>query len=145
MNALSLHVTTPVAVAVDETGVVSVRAEDASGGFGILAGHADFLTVLGASILRWRSEGGRWRYCAVRGGILRVSNGDRVEIACREAVPGDDLGALEMLVNRRIEELDDETRRARAEQTRLHAGAIRALMQRLSPKPGVEDLLEDFQ
>ncbi|MEZ5703223.1 MAG: hypothetical protein R3E42_16590 [Burkholderiaceae bacterium] len=32
------------------TGVTSVRAEDASGGFGLWPGHADFLTVLGGGV-----------------------------------------------------------------------------------------------
>jgi F-type H+-transporting ATPase subunit epsilon len=144
-DAISLRVTTPVSVAVNETGVVSIRAQDASGDFGILPGHADLLTVLDASILRWRSEGKNWRFCAVRGAVLRVSDGERVDVACREAVPGDDLGALEMLVRQKMADEDDAARRARAEQTRLHVSAIRALMQRMNPKPGVEDLMEDFR
>ena len=52
-GTLTVRVTTPLAVTVDETGVTSIRAEDASGGFGILPGHADFLTVLDASVVRW--------------------------------------------------------------------------------------------
>ena len=51
---LHLTVTTPMEVLVDATGVRSVRAEDASGAFGILPGRADFLTSLPASVLRWR-------------------------------------------------------------------------------------------
>ena len=39
--------------------VVSVRAEDASGSFGILPGHADFLTSLAPSVVRWRRRDGR--------------------------------------------------------------------------------------
>ncbi|MFD2855265.1 hypothetical protein ACFSZS_11465 [Seohaeicola zhoushanensis] len=51
----------------DETGILSLRGEDASGGFGILPGHADYVTVIDAGVLRWRGESGPWRYCVVRG------------------------------------------------------------------------------
>ena len=50
---MKLRITDPTAILVD-TDVRSVRAEDASGSFGILSGHADFLTVLGVSIVSWR-------------------------------------------------------------------------------------------
>lgn len=61
-GTLTLRVTTPLAVTLSESGVTSIRAEDASGGFGILPGHADFLTVLGASVLRWRGADKIWHY-----------------------------------------------------------------------------------
>jgi F-type H+-transporting ATPase subunit epsilon len=50
---MKLRITDPTAILVD-TDVRSVRAEDASGSFGILSGHADFLTALGVSIVSWR-------------------------------------------------------------------------------------------
>ncbi|MHC0053929.1 F0F1 ATP synthase subunit epsilon [Actibacterium sp. D379-3] len=143
---LTLTVTTPLTVPVRAIEVTSVRAEDGSGGFGIQPGHADFLTVLGASVLRWRDADGPWRFCALRGGVLRVSGGTRVDVACREAVAGDDLARLETLIRAQAEDEGDAARRARGEQTRLHASAIRRLMLRLGPQqPGVQDLAEDFQ
>ncbi|MCP1335073.1 F0F1 ATP synthase subunit epsilon [Futiania mangrovi] len=129
---MELTVTTPLAIVLRDADVTSVRAEDASGGFGIWPGHRDFLTVLGASVLRWKRAGeDRWRYCALHGGVMRVTGGARLEVACREAVPGDDLAALETDVRARFEAADDAARRARGEQMRLHAVAIRRLMQRL--------------
>jgi len=144
-DTLTLRVTTPLAVAVDETEIASIRAEDATGSFGILSGHADFLTVLGASVLRWRGAGQVWHYCALRGGILRVSGGSKVEVACREAVTGDDLAVLESLIHQKSADQDDAARRARAEQTRLHTNAIRGLMQKLGPRLDGNDLSEDFR
>ena len=46
--SVGLHLTlaTPTALLVDENGVVSVRAEDESGSFGILPGHAEWATFL---------------------------------------------------------------------------------------------------
>jgi F-type H+-transporting ATPase subunit epsilon len=144
-GTLTLRVTTPLTIAVDAAVVTVIRAEDASGGFGILPGHADFLTVLGASILRWHGSDQIWHYCALRGGILRISGGATVDVACREAVTGADLASLEALVKQKIADQDDAARRARAEQTRLHTSAIRGLMQRLGPTPGGKDLAEDFR
>ena len=54
--AMKLRITTPLEVVVDEDGVQALRAEDSSGGFGILAGHADFLTSLAISVVRWKTK-----------------------------------------------------------------------------------------
>lgn len=133
---LHLKVTTPLSVVVDVADAVSVRAEDATGGFGIQPGHADFLTVLGPSVLRWRGDDGRWRFCALRGGVLRVSGGAKLAVACREAVPGDDLATLEAQVRRDAEAVRDAARRTRGESARLHMLAIRRLMRHLGPDGG---------
>ena len=61
----------------DHDDVVSVRAEDASGSFGILPGHADLLTVLTPSVVAWRHADGRPGWCAVRRGVLTVRGGQR--------------------------------------------------------------------
>ena len=84
-KALHLTITTPATVLVDRTDVRSVRAEDDSGGFGILPGHTDLLTVLPASVVRWRNGDGVTHYCALRGGVLTVSGGRRVAIASGRA------------------------------------------------------------
>ncbi|PVB59414.1 F0F1 ATP synthase subunit epsilon [Labrenzia sp. 011] len=144
-RTLTLVITTPLEVAVSEDAVTSVRAEDGSGGFGIQPGHADLLTVLSPSVLRWRRADGVWHYCALRSGVLRVSQGERIDIASREAVPGDNLEELEALVREHEAAGEDAARRARGEQVRLHANAIRSLMRRLGPHQAVEDLAEDFR
>jgi len=142
---LTLIIDTPLSEALAETGVASIRVEDASGGFGVMPGHADLLTVLGASVLRWRRADGVWRYCALRGGIMRVSGGTQVHVAAREAVSGERLDTLEALVRQRDAEETDESRRARGEQVRLHARAIRGLMRRLGHTHQADDLAEDFR
>lgn len=139
-RALHLTVTTPMALLVDAPGATSVRAEDDSGGFGILPGHADFLTALPASVLRWRNGAGLEHFCALRAGLMTVSGGDRVAVACREAILGDDLAALEAEVTRLRADQADADRRARVEQMRLHASAVRQLMRYLRPgAPGRPD------
>jgi F-type H+-transporting ATPase subunit epsilon len=81
--SLHLKISTPAALLVDSRDVLSLRAEDESGGFGVLPGHADFLTVLPACVLRWRERDRKARYCAGRGGVLTVSGGWQATVACR--------------------------------------------------------------
>ena len=95
---MRLLITTPTAVVIDEPDVVAVRAEDESGSFGILNGHADFLTALTVSVVSWHRTDDRQRFCAVRRGVLSVTKGSEVAIATREALPGDDLDHLEQVV-----------------------------------------------
>ncbi len=131
-----LTITTPATVLVDSDDVVAVRAEDESGCFGILPGHADLLTMLTSSVIRWRTGEGATRFCAVQGGVFTVSQGKRVAIACREAVVGDDLQTLEADVQTlRASQLDAD-RSARLERVRLHAAAVRELVRYLRPAPG---------
>jgi F-type H+-transporting ATPase subunit epsilon len=52
------------------TGVASFVGEDASGSFGILAGHTRMLTVLVTGLARFRVEPDNWQYLAVPGAVL---------------------------------------------------------------------------
>ena len=130
---LHLTIATPASVLVDASDVRSLRAEDESGAFGVLPGHADLLTVLPPSVVRWTREGEGTRYCALSGGMLTVSGGNRVAIACRRGVFGEDLAALQaQIAAARAAEID-AGRRAKVEQMRLHARALRQLMRFLRP------------
>jgi F-type H+-transporting ATPase subunit epsilon len=130
---MSLQILTPLAVIVDQT-VLSLRAVDASGSFGILQGHGDFLTRLALSVVTWTTPDGAAHFCAVRGGALTVRAGN-IAIATREAVRGDDLDRLDRDVLSRFRaDLDDE-RVEHVETTRLHLNAMRQMLSRLQPKP----------
>ena len=97
----------------------------------MLPGHADLLTVLPPSVLRWTLDGETVRYCALSGGVLAVRGGERVEVACRQGTLGDDLARLQAEVaGERAAEIDAD-RRARVEQTQLHARALRQMMRYL--------------
>ncbi len=69
---MRLSVATPLAIVVDTDDVAQLRAEDETGSFGILAGHADFVTALAISVATWRDKKGAEHYIAVRGGMLQV-------------------------------------------------------------------------
>ena len=130
-----LNVSTPLATIVRTDEAVHVRGEDPSGAFGVLSGHADFLTALRISVLSWRDARGREHYVAVRGGMLSVRDGDTVVVATPEAVAGEDLHRLEAEVLTRFQHQIDEERAAHSSAQRLHVAAIRQIMRLLRPEP----------
>jgi F-type H+-transporting ATPase subunit epsilon len=130
---MRLIITEPARVVADHDDVASIRAEDASGSFGILRGHADLITVLTPSVVAWHHEDGRPGWCAVRRGVLSVHAGREVAIATRQAQLGDDLAALEHAVLDRFRAELDAERRARVAATRLHTAAIRQIIRALRP------------
>ena len=131
---MRLIITTPGAVAVDQSDVVAVRAEDESGSFGILSGHTEFLTVLTMSVVSWRRSEGLQHHCAVSGGVLTVRSGSEVAIATRQAVVGDDLDHLETVVLAEFRNADEAERSARVESVRLHVQAVRHILRYLRPQ-----------
>jgi len=132
---MKLTVTTPLATVVATDQALHVRAADPSGAFGVLPGHADFLTALAVGVLTWRAAGGSEHHVAVNGGLLRVDEGS-VQVATPEAVAGDDLAYLESEVLVRFRGRLDEERAARTASERLHVAAIRQIIRLLRPPSG---------
>ena len=118
--------------------VASVRAEDESGSFGILPGHADLLTVLPPSVVRWHGADGVERFCAVDGGVLTVTAGRNVAIACRE---GRDRRRRSHALEAEVAAVTRDTRRTppgapASSRSRLHARAVRQLHALSAPEAG---------
>jgi F-type H+-transporting ATPase subunit epsilon len=131
---MRLLITTPTSVVLDDPNVIAVRAEDESGGFGILNGHADFLTALKVSVVSWQHADNRRQFCAVRHGVLSVTRGNEVAIATHEAILGDDLDHLEQVVLTELRESIEAERIARTESVRLQMKAIRQIVRYLRPE-----------
>ncbi len=131
---MNLRITTPTAVVAEFDDVLHVRAEDASGAFGILPRHAEFLTVLEPSVMSWRRSGGIVGHCVVRGGVLAVQAGERIGVATREAVLGDDLVRLESEVLASFRAKAAEEQSARADAARLQLAAVRRMFDYLRPE-----------
>ena len=125
---MRLLITDPLCIVVDAQDVRAIRAEDESGGFGILPGHADFLTTLTLSVVAWRDAAGSSRFCAVRRGILTVSGGQDVRLATREAHPGDDPDELVSVVLAGYRAQTDAERSASTAAARLRMQAIRRIV-----------------
>ena len=136
---MKLRITTPLTIVVDDEHVSSLRAEDASGSFGILPDHADFLTSLAISVVSWtnddarstRSEPAARHYCAVRRGVFSISDGQTIAIATREAVVGADLATLDQEVLTRFRTELDAERVEHVASAQLQLNAIRQLMRHL--------------
>jgi F-type H+-transporting ATPase subunit epsilon len=129
---MNLTVTTPLAIVTKADNVVHLRAEDDTGSFGILRGHADFLTALEISVVSWRDDNGAEHHVAVRGGMLTVS-GDAITIATREAVADDNLHRLETEVLLTFQRRAEEEVTARTDAQRLYLAAIRQIYRFLRP------------
>jgi len=128
---MRLIVTTPMSVIVDTGDVRHIHAEDETGAFGILAGHADFITVLAVSVVTWRDNRDVEHHVAVRGGVLTVSGGDLVEIATRAAVSENILSRLGSAVLERFQEEAEEEEASKTSSTRLNLAAIRQVQRYL--------------
>jgi F-type H+-transporting ATPase subunit epsilon len=132
---MKLRIVTPLSILVDEE-IDALRAEDASGSFGVLPGHAPFLTALAISIVSWRTDETE-RFCAVRGGVMTVAGTaaavTRIDIATREAIAGDDLATLDAEVLAHFQSEAEAERAEHIEAMRLQFNAVRRMVRRLQP------------
>jgi F-type H+-transporting ATPase subunit epsilon len=97
--------------------VSSFVGEDASGSFGILAGHAPLVACLSFGLARFRIGDGDWEYLALPGGVLhfrdstlrvltrrylRDSNYERISAGLRDQLAAEevDLRALRLSAQR---------------------------------------------
>jgi F-type H+-transporting ATPase subunit epsilon len=131
MGDMKMTVATPLALVVDIDDVVHLRAEDETGAFGILPGHADFVTALAVSVASWRDNRGDEHHIAVRGGMLEIHGGNAIAIATPEAVLGDDLYRLEREVLQRFRRQLAEEQAARSDAQRLYLAALSQLVRYL--------------
>jgi F-type H+-transporting ATPase subunit epsilon len=137
-DLLHLVISTPDAILADRK-IRALRAQTHDGAFGIWPGHTDLVATLPPSVLHLENEDGHKTYCALRNGVLLVSKGAQIDIACREALLGDNLPKLEAQVLAMRTQNLDARRRAQVEQTRLHAKAIRQMILRLHSRSGWPD------
>ncbi len=79
--------------------VMSLIAQDASGQFGILPGHADLVTVLEPGLFRYRtSQGPGWQHGASAGGLLlceRGASSTQVRMVSRRFLLGEEPESLQ--------------------------------------------------
>ena len=137
---MRLRITTPTGLVVSADDVRYVRAEDATGTFGIQPGHTELVTKLAVSVLSWRDIHGAEHHAAVRGGVLRVREGRRVDVATRELVLDDSLEELSHAVLGRLRQAADAEAKARTRAAQLHASVVRHLYHYVRGEPGVRGL-----
>ncbi|MFW5858355.1 MAG: F0F1 ATP synthase subunit epsilon [Planctomycetota bacterium] len=118
---------------VEDREITVLQAEDATGRFGIRAGHEHFVTALEPSILVWRfpgedGTGERERFAAVRGGVLHAT-GDRVVAAVRSAHVSEALDELEAIVRRARETRTERKRQSARSFYQMQIAAWRRIME----------------
>ncbi|HEX8011045.1 MAG TPA: F0F1 ATP synthase subunit epsilon [Casimicrobiaceae bacterium] len=131
---MKLSIATPLALVVETDDIIHLRAEDETGAFAILAGHADFVTALAVSVLSWRDRRGAEHHVAVRGGMLEVRGGEAIAVATPEAVPGENLEQIESDVLAGFRRQLAEEQAARADAQRLYLAALRQIVRFLRPE-----------
>lgn len=124
---MRLTVSTPTALIEDVDDVAHLRAEDETGAFGILPGHADLVTVLPVSVVTWRAKDGREGFVLVRQGVMTVRDGARVEIAARGGYRDEDLKRLGQTVLDQLRASEDVEDVTRTSEARLHLATMRQI------------------
>jgi alternate F1F0 ATPase F1 subunit epsilon len=96
-----LELRTPKGLLVDRD-VVSVRAEDLDGWFGLGAGHSDLVAALPPGLMVLRDRDGE-TFVALAGGVLSMRGG-RCRVMCRDALIAPELSGVAEEVERRHRE-----------------------------------------
>ena len=120
---MKLKILLPAGVQV-ETEVEKVTAEAHNGFFTILPRHVDFVAALVPSVFAYQTAEGTEHFLALDEGVL-VKQGDQLFVSATRAVPGDDLGQLEELVENEMKVLGESEKKARTVMARLEADTLR--------------------
>lgn len=83
------------------SGVTSFIGEDASGSFGILAGHARMMTALVIGLARFRIGDASWRYLALPGAVLYF-HADVLTLSTRHYLLDDDYLRISAALQRQL-------------------------------------------
>lgn len=126
MKGFTLHIQS---AELEETfeNVVSFVGADATGSFGIQAGHEKFLSVLGFGLTRFRYGDGDWQYVAMPGGILRFHD-DVLSIATRRYVRGEDYRKVSSAIDEVLASEEASLRDLKASLARLEQEMTRRML-----------------
>lgn len=106
--------------------VVSFVGEDASGSFGILAGHERMITALSFGLARFRTDGAGWEYLAVPGGIADFV-GDELFLSARRYIRHTDPERVGDVIHDQLRSEEEARESIKRAMTRLEDGLLRRL------------------
>jgi F-type H+-transporting ATPase subunit epsilon len=121
-----LQIVTPERVLMDGP-VTSVIAPGSEGQFGVLAGHAPFVTELGIGELRYRDSDNVEHLLAVHGGFFQVSH-DHATVLADAAERPDEIDIER--ARRAQERAREEQRRVVERFSEMEAARVRAALER---------------
>ena len=95
-GTFTINVITPLKVF--EREIRYIRLKDETGFFGVMKGHADFLTILVPSLGYYNDKSGKETFIAVDGGIFSIRRGI-VTLISREAFESEDAEKLAKIID----------------------------------------------
>jgi len=108
--------------------VESFVGEDASGSFGLLPGHARFMTVLEFGLSRFRIAGGEWQYVAAPGAVLSLAGAD-LHLSARRYLRGADFGRISAALREQLAAEERSLREIKHSVRRLESEMLKRLWQ----------------
>lgn len=106
--------------------VCSFVGEDASGSFGLQAGHARFMTCLSFGLSRFRQAGGVWQYLAMPGAVLYFA-GNRLQLSTRKFLVHEDYGQVVEQLHSELLAEEESLRDLRASLKRLEEEILKRI------------------
>jgi F-type H+-transporting ATPase subunit epsilon len=125
---MNLKILLPYQVFAKKAGVARIVAETGAGSFGLLPNRLDCVAALVPGILVFETEEEGEVYVAVDEGIL-IKTGTEVLVSVRNAIEGDDLGALREAVEDEFLTLDAQEQNVRRMMGKMESGFIRRLVE----------------
>jgi F-type H+-transporting ATPase subunit epsilon len=106
--------------------VVSFVGEDASGSFGLLGGHARFMTSLVFGLSRFCKAGDEWQYLAVPGALLYFHD-DELTISTRHYVIDRDYSRISSILGEQLAAEESQIQAVRQSLRRMEEEALKRM------------------
>jgi len=106
--------------------VTSFVAEDSSGSFGILPGHARFMTALVFGLARYRVNAGNWQYLALPGAVLYFVN-NCLDIVSRRYLRDENYERINAMMDEQLRAEEEELRATKESLHRMEEEFFRRL------------------
>lgn len=106
--------------------VVSFVGGDASGSFGILAGHERMMTMLGFGLARYRRQDEGWQHLALPGGLLYFVDG-QLFVCTRRFVRDPDYQRISAALNEELRGQEEALRGIKEGLRRLEEELLRRM------------------
>jgi F-type H+-transporting ATPase subunit epsilon len=106
--------------------VTSFVGEDATGSFGILAGHARMMTSLVFGLARFRAEEDAWQYLALPGAMLYF-NGNELSLSTRRYLVDDDYERVSVALHEQLLAEEKELRELKKSLHHMEEEVLRRL------------------
>jgi F-type H+-transporting ATPase subunit epsilon len=132
MSAFILHLQS--ATQYERIDATSFVGEDASGSFGLLPGHARFMTVLAFGLARFRRGSGSWEFLALPGGLVYFT-GNQLWLNTRRYLRGQDSARIHAALEQQFAAEENELRAVKQSLQRLEQEMLKRLLEIQRGKP----------